>query len=555
VRHLLTVICCAVSCWGWTSSDAQPSELDQRKLAELVAARESKLSDSNAVLRESKYLGDITEGLVLDEEYAQLAAYSISAVGTDKAKRDSTLATLRKLLQSDDPRVVGLACQIAELGSSFELIPDLGKLLDDKRVGPACQISYLQQRSGPSGDPHTYFTKPSLSQMAALALRSTTGIKFESRSEFDAWYRDWDSRHERVWYWLAKWRKLGGMSFFQLAVKRRIDKLPILTNSEGLVQSWDKSTGKTVWVKPVGSNPVLRQPFFRYDPEFSAISKTAALDILLKVNVEGAAKQEAYRIIHEGDKLPAFRSDHPFSASPIDLSAENVSAFIKDNKLQNSLIEYLKPPADDPSTNSREQSCVPFVLNICQHVLSPGESNSLLAIQNGWRKVPKIWELIVLSRSRIDQTNAQKILKAGLAERHQSPAIIAELAKLGFEQSYIEIFEGFSSLDPDGRWSLTDSFRNLSANGPKIPIRFFKEVLARSGDDNVLFPSSSLANLADCLNATLGKQGVPESTIAVVRYGGRVGKGGPRRPKGFHEEAVAKLKQAMLAAIASEKTN
>ncbi len=530
----------------FTSLDAQMKAIN--------AEREAKSKASNAVHYQI-YIGSLGKDISLRELSALKIAYDASRICSNKRNKAEAYSQIRHLLTSRDPALVGLGCQIAAYSGSLDLISDLGQLIDRTDTGTIVEPITFSQMPTPVADRKYYFIVPTVGKLAQYALLSITNIQFADRSEFEKWFKDWDNRKQRVWYWKAKWQRLEGGKFRELAYKKLIPRLPVLGNKDGLIGMWSNETKKSYYGKPKFKAPIVRQPFYMFDSEFKNLDKATVLNILIQQNNEKASQNEAQWIVGNQPKdvdSSLFNSESGLNSVYMD--SNSLAEFVRANALQSQLLGFLDRANDTkPSAltgiDQRQQ-----VLRAAEQCIDEKFSSEIGRIASTWTDSPQIWQSMIVLQSRIDPSRALTILDAGLSRSPSNPAFLAELVGRAPASRSSEFVKSYTKLPEHEASSFLLYLSGVSTKGNKIPIAFIRGLLELPGEPLQVFPDRKLAYLAECLNKTLGRQAVSQSIIDVARYGRMIGKGGGMRSTGFEEAANAKLKEAMLAALASEKT-
>ncbi|UCH33794.1 MAG: hypothetical protein JSV65_14680 [Armatimonadota bacterium] len=112
-------------------------------------------------------------------------------------------AALFEEMNSPDPLVRGLACQVAGGIPDPRAIAQLGALIDDGSPSVAALLCDMTQ----FGPVRRSWTRPTMGQIARTSLYSLTGMLFATAGDFAAWWTASADCDKQVWYWCAKWAR------------------------------------------------------------------------------------------------------------------------------------------------------------------------------------------------------------------------------------------------------------------------------------------------------------------------------------------------------------
>lgn len=198
------------------------------------------------------------------EPEARRFAMPLSTAKPDRLDAAPYRNALVAALHDRDPKIRGIACEVAADCWDLDLLPALGALLDDQaEAGPVRLLQMTAQQSAPvtprSAAPSLPpACRPPVAYMAQWAIRDMIGIKFSSRATFDKWLSHNRKHGAKMWYWIAKWRHRQPGDLWQLiprdesiAIQTRLRTQPALDDA---FQGLDRRSQLLILASAFGSS-------------------------------------------------------------------------------------------------------------------------------------------------------------------------------------------------------------------------------------------------------------------------------------------------------------
>lgn len=492
-----------------------------------------------------------SKGSIVEDRNARTVAYLVSPICPRGIDSKAYFNQVSKLLASGNPEDVSIAIQIAGLSGNIEWIPELGRKLNDRTTASPCLLKPSRIWPYSTGTGQWEYVQPTIGDLAREALYRITEIDFGFRVNFDKWFQDYPNRQNRLWFWNNRWDLTKYRVFADLAAAKMIPPLPLRADGKRLLYTRNLRTMRSEWKKAETGQPIWQQPSFMVDSSFQKLDAKIGLSILLLEHQFDAAVSEALKIAPIEDTTPVDSWERPeFEPASHNMLApvDMIGDYVKRKKIQQELIKRLDPAPSYPTTEQWSSSYV------AQYSLHTSHASQVSAIADQLKLYPDYFERLTVLAVKLSAQKAEPKLLAAQKLLPKSVDIALDLFFLNPNKHWSVLADLYASGPASNRTQILLRLNAVKWNRFSQAMRFFERVLETSDEATVVQPPTSLIRLARLMNTSAGREVVPMSLIEVASRITFVDGSSLVRSKAFQIAVNNKLREAMLAALASEKT-